>query len=73
MDVHTSAEQAGRRADNSEWMDHAVRIGLVSYGVVHLLIAWLGVRLAFGDSGGSASSQGALQQLARTGLGQASL
>jgi hypothetical protein len=73
MDVQDQAEQAGRRADDSEWMDHAVRIGLVSYGVVHLIIAWLAVRLAFGDSGGSASTQGALQQVGRTGVGQVSL
>lgn len=73
MDVSAEAEQAGRRADDSEWMDRAVRVGLVSYGVVHLLIAWLALRLAFGDQGGSASSQGALQQVAQSGLGRASL
>jgi hypothetical protein len=73
MDAPVRAEQVGRRADDSDWMDHAVRIGLVSYGVVHLIIAWLALRLAFGDGGGSASSQGALQQVARTGVGQASL
>lgn len=73
MDVSVRAEQAGRRADNSEWMDRAVRIGLVSYGVVHLIIAWLAIRLVFGDGGGSASSQGALQQLAQSGVGRASL
>ncbi len=73
MDVTTQAEQAGRQADNSAWMDHAVRLGLVSYGVVHLLIAWLALRLAFGDSGGSASSQGALHQLGKTPPGLVSL
>ena len=73
MDAPVRAEQAGRRADDSDWMDRAVRIGLVSYGVVHLIIAWLALRLAFGDGGGSASSQGALQQVARTGVGQVSL
>ena len=54
-------------------MDQAVRVGLVSYGVVHLLLAWLAVRLAFGDGGGNASSQGALHQLARTSVGRLSL
>jgi type IV secretory pathway VirB2 component (pilin) len=73
MDVPVQAEQAGRRADDSDWMDHAVRVGLVSYGIVHLIIAWLALRLAFGDGGGSASSQGALQQVAKTGVGQVSL
>ena len=58
MDMSTQAERAGRRADDSEWMDHAVRIGLVSYGVVHLIIAWLAVRLVFGDSGRQRLQQG---------------
>ena len=73
MNASLEAARARRRADDSHWMDGAVRVGLVSYGVVHLLIAWLSLRLAFGDSGGSASSQGALQQLAKTPVGLASL
>jgi hypothetical protein len=73
MDVSLRAEQAGRRADDSPWMDRAIRVGLVSYGVVHLIIAWLALRLVFGDGGGSASSQGALQQLAQHTVGRASL
>jgi hypothetical protein len=73
MDVSTRAEQAGRRADGSTAMDTAVRVGIVSYGVVHLIIAWLAVRLVLGDSGGSASSQGALQQMAGTSVGRFSL
>ena len=73
MDVPLQAQLAGHRAHNSEWMDHAVRVGLVSYGVVHLILAWLALRLALGDSGGSASNQGALHQLAQNGLGRISL
>jgi hypothetical protein len=73
MDVSTQAEQTGRRADESTAMDTAVRVGLVSYGIVHLIIAWLAVRLVLGDGSGSASSQGALQQLASTAVGRVSL
>ncbi len=62
MNVAAQAQQAGRQADDSEWMDHAIQVGLVSYGVVHLIMAWLALQLAFGDSGGSASSQGALHE-----------
>ena len=57
------AESAGQQANNSEWIDHAARIGLIAYGVVHLLIAWLAIQLAFGDKEESADSQGAVQQL----------
>ncbi|HYO38896.1 MAG TPA: DUF1206 domain-containing protein [Nocardioidaceae bacterium] len=73
MDLSTRAERTGRRADDSTAMDTAVRVGLVSYGLVHLIIAWLAVRLVLGDSSGSASSQGALQQLASTPVGRVSL
>lgn len=65
------AESAGQQASNSEWMDRAARIGLVAYGVVHLLIAWLAIQLAFGDKEESADSQGAVQQLAEQPFGVA--
>ena len=65
------AESAGQQAHDSEWIDKAARIGLVAYGVVHLLIAWLAVQLALGDREGSADSQGAVQQLAEQPFGQA--
>jgi hypothetical protein len=45
-----------------------VRVGLVAYGAVHLLIAYLALRVAWGG-GGDASQQGALKELARTGAG----
>ena len=64
------AEQAGRAAEDSEWLDHAVRIGLVAYGVVHLLIAWVAVQLALGDHGEEASATGALHELASKPFGQ---
>ncbi len=68
--MSTQAEQAGRQAHQSEWLDHAARIGLVAYGLVHLVIAWLAVQLALGDKEGSADSQGAVQQLAEQPFGQ---
>jgi Domain of Unknown Function (DUF1206) len=63
------AEQAGDRVENSEWFERGIRAGLVAYGVVHLLIAWLALQLAFGDREGSASSKGAMQQLAEQPAG----
>ncbi len=65
------AESAGRQAHNSDWLDTAARIGLVTYGLVHLVIAWLAVQLAFGDKEGSADSTGAIQQLQEQPFGQA--
>lgn len=70
MNAAPAKDRVGRRTDDSDLLDHAVRVGLVSYGVVHLLIAWLAVQLAFGDRSGKASSSGALHQLAQNSLGQ---
>jgi hypothetical protein len=68
-DVTDRGELLGRRANRSDWMDRAVRLGMVAYGIVHLTIAWLGIQLAFGDHSGSASRNGALNQLAQQSWG----
>jgi hypothetical protein len=68
-DVSAGAREIGRKAENSKVLDHAVRVGLIAYGIVHLLIAWVAIQLAFGDDEGSASSKGALSQLAQAPLG----
>ena len=70
MDIAHRAENAGRQANSSDGLDLAIRAGLVAYGVVHLLIAWLALQLALGDREGSASSSGALQQLAEQPFGK---
>jgi hypothetical protein len=49
-----------------------VGVGLVSYGLVHLVLAWLALQIAFGGRE-DASAGGALQQLARQPLGTALL
>ena len=50
---------------DSPWFEHAVSVGLVAYGLMHILVGWLALQLAFGDRAGSPSSQGALQVLAQ--------
>lgn len=62
-----------RRVDNSEWLDRGVRLGLVVYGIVHLLIAFAAVQIAFGDRSEQASQQGALSQLSQSPLGDVGL
>ncbi|MGN6252813.1 MAG: DUF1206 domain-containing protein [Marmoricola sp.] len=61
--------RAGQRASRSAWIDRAARAGLVAYAAMHLVIAFLALRIAFGAGGGSASSQGALHALARQPFG----
>jgi hypothetical protein len=53
----------------SDALDHGVRLGLAAYGLVHLLVAYTAVRLAFGDHA-KADQQGALDTLARSPGGQ---
>jgi hypothetical protein len=63
------AEALARRAHQSDWLDGAARIGLVAYGLVHLVVGWLAFQLALGDPSGSASSTGAIRELAEQPLG----
>ncbi len=72
MDL-TAGKQQARRASNSVWLERLVRVGLVAYGLVHLLVAWLALQIAFGDHSGPANQQGALHALARQPFGEALL
>ncbi|NEK57097.1 DUF1206 domain-containing protein [Geodermatophilus sabuli] len=66
-----SAAGAADRAGNSDGLEHLARVGLIAYGVVHLLIAWLALQLAWGGgSGESADQSGALATLAEQPLGK---
>jgi Domain of Unknown Function (DUF1206) len=47
----------------------AITAGLIAYGIVHLLVAWIALQVAFGNSGQEASQQGALRELADQPLG----
>ena len=49
-----------------------VGVGLASYGLVHLVLAWIAIQIAFGGKG-DASSEGALNELSRESLGRALL
>lgn len=64
------AEQAARSTQNSEWLDRGIRVGLVAYGIVHLVIAFLAIQLALGDREGQVSSTGALAQIAEQPFGK---
>ncbi|MER7177328.1 DUF1206 domain-containing protein [Streptomyces mesophilus] len=65
------ARRLGRRTDRSDWVDRAAGLGLIAYGLVHLVVGWLAVQLAFGDRSGPASPSGAIEELARQPLGGA--
>lgn len=63
-----------QRADGSQLLDRGVRVGLVVYGVMHLLIALIALQLVLGQAGGQeASGSGAFTELAGSGPGKAVL
>ncbi|SDX54632.1 protein of unknown function [Geodermatophilus africanus] len=65
------AAGAAGRAGDSDALEHLARIGLIAYGVVHLVVAWLALQLAWGGgSGQSADQAGALATLAEQPLGR---
>ena len=65
--TESKAEQAGD-STSLEWL---ARGGLIAYGVVHLLVGWLALKIAWGASAGtSADTSGALTTLARQPFGK---
>jgi len=65
-----TAQNTAHQVNDNEWFERLVRVGLASYGVVHLLIGWLALQLAFGDKSGAPDQQGALQQIAAEPFGE---
>lgn len=66
-----TAQDTARRAGDSDALEHLARVGLIAYGVVHLLVAWLAIQLAwFGSNEESADQSGALATLAESPVGK---
>ncbi|TCO16947.1 uncharacterized protein DUF1206 [Kribbella steppae] len=61
--------KTAQEARTTRAYDVAITVGLIAYGVVYLLIAWIALQLAWGGSSQEASQQGALQELASKPLG----
>ncbi|MDQ2845383.1 MAG: DUF1206 domain-containing protein [Actinomycetota bacterium] len=63
------ARRSGQRVEASTSFGVLVTIGLLAYGVVHLLIAWIAVQLAWSGGGQQASQSGAFHEMASTSIG----
>ena len=68
-DTSGQAKQAARDVHSSDTLDRVNRFGLLAFGLVHLVLGWLAVQLAFGDREGSTSTSGAVQELAEQPMG----
>lgn len=65
-----SAKSAVRETTDNRYLHLLGRIGLVSYGLVHLAIAYLAIQVVFGAGDAKSDKKGALQILATHGGGQ---
>jgi hypothetical protein len=67
----TEASGMAEQAGDSASLELVARAGLIAYGVVHLLIGWLAVQIAWSASGSkSADTSGALKTLADQPFGK---
>ncbi|GAA2621210.1 DUF1206 domain-containing protein [Paractinoplanes durhamensis] len=66
----TLTSHVHKAADNP-WLERLTRAGLVGYGALHLLFAWLVVRIAFGTAADDGDQSGALHRLATKPFGAA--
>jgi hypothetical protein len=68
-DIGDRAGNIGHEVESSNALDGGIRFGMVAYGVVHLVVAWLAVQLALGEHQKNASQKGAMQLLAKQSVG----
>jgi hypothetical protein len=67
--VHALFDRA-REVTDHPVLTHIARVGLIAYGAMHLLIAWLAGQLAWGVAAADADQTGALQTVGRGPGGQ---
>jgi hypothetical protein len=65
----TAGTQSVARVADNRWLVLLGRIGLVGYGIVNLLIAWLAAQVALG-SGEQASKDGAMTEISAKSWGE---
>src|SRR5690349_4998517 len=58
-----SARGTADEAASSKTLDRLTRFGLVTYGVMHALVAWLAVQIAWGHAPAEGDQSGAFQTL----------
>ena len=69
--MRSSPSEKAEQATRSASLELLARAGLIAYGVVHLLIGWLAIQIAWsGSSSRSADTSGALRTVASQTFGQ---
>jgi hypothetical protein len=70
---HQDVKQAASKAADHPALEAVARVGYAVSGLLHLLIGWITLQVAFGGSGKNADQSGALASLAGNGAGKAAL
>ena len=65
-----ASQETARRIENSDILEVLARVGLVSWGLTHLLIAWLALQIAWGKSAKEGDQAGALATILEKPLGK---
>jgi hypothetical protein len=73
MTATRSADGAARQVASSRPMQALTRFGFIAYGVMHGLVGWLALQIAWGRSGNEGSQSGAFSTLAAQPLGRVML
>jgi hypothetical protein len=71
--ITEQAGHAARRAADSRWLERTARVGFVVSGLLHLLIAYIALQVAWTGANGRADQSGALAVLAEHSWGKAVL
>ena len=61
---------AERTAKDNPWAARMARVGILSRGVIHLLVGWLAIKIALGDPEERVDQRGALAAVVRQPLGR---
>jgi hypothetical protein len=64
------ASATARRLGDNKWLERLTRIGLVGYGVTHLIVGWIALQLAFGKASKEGDQSGAFKTLAEQPAGK---
>ena len=74
MSTHRAAgsatEAKADQARNNPALEWLAKIGTAVYGVMYVVVGWLAVQIAFGDSSGKASGSGALREISQQPFGK---
>lgn len=72
-DAGGGAQQKAQEARNHPALEWLAKIGTAVYGVMYVVVGWLAIQIAFGESAGKASGSGAFREMAQQPFGEVML